>query len=61
MDAKYYLLLSTGDIITPEIELHPFDDYSVLCQYLQDRLFMDRIGWYQIYWGDVLMQQKVLH
>lgn len=60
MDADYYVLLSTGDVIAPALELHKFTDYSSLWQYLQDRLFMDRIAWYQIYYGDVLIMQRVL-
>lgn len=60
MDARYYVLLATGDIGEEALELYPFDTYSELWHYLQDRLFMDRIKWYQIYWGDVLMIQRVL-
>lgn len=60
MDAKYYVLLALGDIGEERLELKPFDSYSDLWHYLQDRLFMDDIKWYQIYWGDTLMAQRVL-
>lgn len=60
MDSKYYVLLATGDTGEEALELHPFDDYSSLWHYLTDRLFLYRIKWYQIYWGDVLMVQRVL-
>ncbi len=56
MDACYYLLLSLGETL----ELHNFDTYTELWQYLQDRLFLDRPRWYQIYWGDSLILQKML-
>ena len=56
MDACYYLLLSLGETL----ELHNFDTYTQLWQYLQDRLFMDRPRWYQIYWGDSLILQTLL-
>lgn len=56
MDACYYLLLSLGETL----ELHNFDTYTELWQYLQDRLFLDRPHWYQIYWGDSLILQKML-
>lgn len=60
MDSCYYVLLSTGNDGAEELELHSFDNYSLLWQYLQDRLFLDRIKWYQIYWGDTLIMQRVL-
>lgn len=60
MDAKYYVLLALGDIGEERLELKGFDSYSELWHYLQDRLFLDRIKWYQIYWGDTLMAQRVL-
>jgi hypothetical protein len=60
MDASYFLLLATGEIGEEALELHPFDSYSELWQYLQDRLFLDRIKWYQIFWGDTLIMQRVL-
>lgn len=60
MDSCYYVLLSTGNDGVEELELHSFNDYSSLWQYLQDRLFLDRIKWYQIYWGDTLIMQRVL-
>lgn len=60
MDANYFLLISTGEIGAEELELHSFETYSQLWQYLQDRLFLDRIKWYQIYWGDTRIMQRVL-
>lgn len=60
MDANYFLLIATGEIGAEELELNKFDTYSQLWQYLQDRLFMDRIKWYQVYWGDTLIMQRVL-
>ncbi len=59
MDSCYYLLISTGEIGAEELELHSFDSYSELWQYLQDRLFLDRLKWYQIFWGDTLIMQRV--
>ena len=59
MDAKYYLLVCTNDRFeAPELQLHPFDQYSALWQYLQDLLFLHDIKWYQIYWGDTLIMQR---
>ena len=60
MDANYFLLIATGEIGEEELELNKFETYSQLWQYLQDRLFMDRIKWYQVYWGDTLIMQRVL-
>ena len=60
MGAKYYVLLALGEIGEEYLELHPFDSYSELWHYLKDRLFMDSIKWYQIYWGDTLMTQRIL-
>lgn len=60
MDSKYYLLISTGIFGEEALELHSFEIYSELWQYLQDRLFYREIKWYQIFWGDVLMMQKMV-
>ena len=61
MDAKYFLLISleTDNFEAPELKLFEFDTYSELWQHLQDILFMNQIRWYQIYWGDNLMQKRV--
>ena len=59
MDAKYYLLICTSDdFTTPELQLHPYDQYSALWQDLQDLLFLHDIKWYQIFWGDTLIMQR---
>ena len=60
MESCYYLLLCTDDTTAPELELHPFNTYSELWQYLQDRLFLDRLKWYKIYWGDTQILSRVL-
>lgn len=62
MDAKYYLLLSvnTEDFETPMLDLYEFDQYSQVWEKLQDELFYNRVRWYQIYWGDTLMMQKLV-
>ena len=60
MDASYFLLLATDEIGEVALELQKFDSYTELWQYLQDRLFLDRLKWYQIYWGDTLIMQRIL-
>lgn len=60
MDSKYFLLIATGEIGEEELQLTSYETYSELWHYLQDRLFLDRLKWYQIYWGDTLIMQKVL-
>ena len=63
MDSKYYLLISrdTDQFEDPELVLKGYDTYSDLWQELQDALFLDDIRWYQIYWGDTLITQRILH
>lgn len=62
MDASYFLLISLDREVfeVPELELYRFDQYSDLWQFLQDELFQNEIRWYQIYWGDTLMMQKLI-
>lgn len=62
MDSKYYLLLSlnTDDFEAPMLDLYEFDQYSQVWEKLQDELFFNRVRWYQIYWGDTLMMQKLV-
>ena len=62
MDASYFLLISldTASFEVPELELYRFEQYSDLWQFLQDELFQNEIRWYQIYWGDTLMMQKLI-
>lgn len=62
MDASYFLLISldTATFEAPELELYRFEQYSDLWQFLQDELFQNEIRWYQIYWGDTLMMQKLI-
>lgn len=62
MDSKYYLLLSlnTEDFETPMLDLYEFDQYSQVWEKLQDELFYNRVRWYQIFWGDTLMMQKLV-
>lgn len=62
MDACYYLLICTNEHFeAPKLELYPFDQYSELFQYLQDRLFLTDIKWYQIYWGETLIMQRTVN
>lgn len=63
MDSKYYLLISrdTDQFEAPELVLKGYDSYSELWQELQDALFLDDIRWYQIYWGDTLITQRIIH
>lgn len=62
MDAKYYLLISrnTDNFETPMLDLYEFDTYSQLWQHLQNELFQNYVRWYEIYWGDTLMMQKLV-
>lgn len=62
MDANYYLLISrnTDNFDTPILDLYEFDTYSQLWQHLQNELFQNYVRWYQIYWGDTLMMQKLV-
>lgn len=60
MDSKYFLLIASGEIGEEELQLTSYDSYSDLWQFLQDRLFLDAIKWYQIFWGDTLITQRVL-
>lgn len=60
MDSKYFLLIASGEIGEESLKLTSYDSYSELWQYLQDRLFLDSPKWYQIYWGDTLIMQRVL-
>ena len=62
MDANYYLLLSrdTDDFEVPVLDLYEFETYAELWEVLQDELFLNHIRWYQIYWGDTLMMQKLI-
>lgn len=62
MDSKYFLLISLDSDVfeAPELKLTTFDTYSELWQYLQDVLFLYRVRWYQIYWGDTLIMQRTL-
>ena len=62
MDASYFLLISrdTSTFEAPVLDLYEFKTYSELWQYLQDELFQNEVRWYQIYWGDTLMMQKLI-
>jgi hypothetical protein len=62
MDAKYYLLISqdTDQFEAPALALYEFDQYSDLWHFLEDLLWMEDIRWYQIFWGDTLMMQKMV-
>lgn len=62
LDANYYLLISrnTDNFETPILDLYEFDTYSQLWQHLQNELFQNYVRWYQIYWGDTLMMQKLV-
>lgn len=62
MDSNYFLLISRDTYIheAPELVLKSYDTYSELWQELQDALFLDPIRWYQIFWGDTLIMQRML-
>lgn len=62
MDCKYFLLVSkdTDQFETPVLDLYEFDGYSELWQFLNDLLFMNEVRWYQIFYGDTLMMQKLV-
>lgn len=62
MDCKYFLLVSkdTEQFETPVLDLYEFDGYSELWHYLNDLLFMNEVRWYQIFYGDTLMLQKLV-
>lgn len=62
MDSNYFLLVSkdTETFEAPALELSEFETYADLWQYLQDLLFYNEVRWYQIFYGDTLMMQKLV-